>query len=83
MQALSAAAKREEHVCIIGAGKSGLIACKSLTQRGVAFDCFEEGSQVRSGIVHASFLELTLPAPLLATDGPPVAALGVALLRVL
>ena len=49
MQALSAAAKGEERVCVIGCGKSGLIGCKVLTQRGVAFDCFEEGSQVWPG----------------------------------
>lgn len=46
VQALSAAAKSEERVCVIGCGKSGLIGCKVLTQRGVAFDCFEEGSQI-------------------------------------
>ena len=49
MQALSASAKSKERVCVIGCGKSGLIACKVLTQRGVAFDCFEEGSQVCAG----------------------------------
>ena len=47
-QASSAAAKSEERVCVTGAGKSGLIACKVLTQRGVPFDCFEEGSQVQA-----------------------------------
>ena len=45
-QALSAAQDDRERVCIIGAGKSGLIACKVLHQRGVPLDCFETGSQV-------------------------------------
>ncbi|CAL5223737.1 g6297 [Coccomyxa viridis] len=47
VEALSAAAQDDrDRVCIIGAGKSGLIACKVLHQRGVAFDCFETGSQI-------------------------------------
>ena len=37
-------------MCIIGAGKAGLIACKVLHQRGVLFDCFETGSQVCSEV---------------------------------
>jgi len=36
----------QERVCIIGAGKSGLIASKVLHERGIPFDCFETGSQV-------------------------------------
>ena len=32
--------------CVIGAGKSGLIACKVLKERGIPFDCFEAASQV-------------------------------------
>jgi dimethylaniline monooxygenase (N-oxide forming) len=35
-----------EKVCIIGAGSSGLTACQVLASRGIAFDCFEKGSQV-------------------------------------
>lgn len=31
---------------MIGAGKSGLIACKILHERQVPFDCFDAGSQV-------------------------------------
>jgi dimethylaniline monooxygenase (N-oxide forming) len=31
--------------CIIGAGSSGLTACQVLDARGIAFDCFEKGSQ--------------------------------------
>ncbi len=34
-----------EKVCIIGAGSSGLTACQVLASRGIAFDCFEKGSQ--------------------------------------
>ncbi|BDA48576.1 Dimethylaniline monooxygenase [N-oxide-forming] 5 [Coccomyxa sp. Obi] len=33
-------------VCIIGAGKSGLIACKVLHERKIPYDCFEASSQV-------------------------------------
>ncbi|NYT63336.1 NAD(P)/FAD-dependent oxidoreductase [Alcaligenaceae bacterium] len=33
-------------VCIIGAGSSGLATAKSLKERGVAFDCFEIGSDI-------------------------------------
>ena len=35
---------------MIGAGKSGLIACKVLKERGIPFDCFEAASQVRASI---------------------------------
>jgi dimethylaniline monooxygenase (N-oxide forming) len=33
-------------VCVIGAGSSGIAACQVLDARGIAFDCFEKGSQV-------------------------------------
>jgi dimethylaniline monooxygenase (N-oxide forming) len=33
-------------VCIVGAGSSGITACQVLNGRGIAFDCFEKGSQV-------------------------------------
>lgn len=32
--------------CVIGAGSSGIVACKMLADRGVDFDCFELGSYV-------------------------------------
>lgn len=35
-----------EKVCIVGAGSSGIAACQVLNARGIAFDCFEKGSQV-------------------------------------
>lgn len=35
-----------ENVCIIGAGWSGLAACQVLHERGIAYDCYEAGSQV-------------------------------------
>lgn len=35
-----------EKVCVIGAGSSGIAACQVLDARGIAFDCFEKGSQV-------------------------------------
>ena len=33
-------------ICIIGAGSSGLITAKVLKARGLAFDCFEKGSDI-------------------------------------
>jgi dimethylaniline monooxygenase (N-oxide forming) len=33
-------------VCVIGAGGSGIVSCQVLQARGIAFDCFEKGSQV-------------------------------------
>ncbi|MFO0808920.1 MAG: NAD(P)-binding domain-containing protein [Gemmataceae bacterium] len=33
-------------VCIIGAGSSGIVAAKTLHERGIPFDCFEKGSGV-------------------------------------
>jgi dimethylaniline monooxygenase (N-oxide forming) len=33
-------------VCIVGAGSSGIVAAKALIERGIAFDCFEKGSQL-------------------------------------
>jgi dimethylaniline monooxygenase (N-oxide forming) len=35
-----------EKVCIIGAGSSGVAAAQVLDARGIAFDCFEKGSQI-------------------------------------
>jgi thioredoxin reductase len=35
-----------QKVCVIGAGSSGIAACQVLNARGVAFDCFEKGSEV-------------------------------------
>ena len=33
-------------VCVIGAGSSGIASCQVLNARGIAFDCFEKGSEV-------------------------------------
>ncbi|HRO59697.1 MAG TPA: NAD(P)/FAD-dependent oxidoreductase [Burkholderiaceae bacterium] len=33
-------------LCIIGAGSSGIVVAKALLQRGLAFDCFEKGSDI-------------------------------------
>jgi dimethylaniline monooxygenase (N-oxide forming) len=35
-----------ERVAIVGAGSSGIAACRVLTERGIPFDCFEKGSDV-------------------------------------
>ncbi len=34
------------HVCIIGAGSSGIASAKTLHERGIPFDCFEKGSGI-------------------------------------
>jgi dimethylaniline monooxygenase (N-oxide forming) len=36
----------QNKVCIIGAGSSGITAAKALKEHGIAFDCFEKGSQI-------------------------------------
>ncbi|MES2794962.1 MAG: NAD(P)-binding domain-containing protein [Bacteroidota bacterium] len=33
-------------VCVIGAGSSGITACKALLEEGISFDCFEKGSGI-------------------------------------
>jgi len=33
-------------VCIIGAGSSGITACKTFADKGIPFDCFEKSDQV-------------------------------------
>jgi len=35
-----------QKVCVIGAGSSGIAASQVLNARGIAFDCFEKGSEV-------------------------------------
>ncbi|MGH3728424.1 MAG: NAD(P)-binding domain-containing protein [Micromonosporaceae bacterium] len=35
-----------EKVCIIGAGSSGIAACRALKARGIGYDCFEAGSAI-------------------------------------
>jgi hypothetical protein len=40
------AAPSTADVCIIGAGSSGIAVGKALKQKGIAFDCFEKGSQL-------------------------------------
>jgi dimethylaniline monooxygenase (N-oxide forming) len=35
-----------DKVCIIGAGASGMVAAKTLRERGIPYDCFEKGSYV-------------------------------------
>jgi cation diffusion facilitator CzcD-associated flavoprotein CzcO len=35
-----------DKVCVIGAGSSGIASCQVLGARGIAYDCFEAGSQV-------------------------------------
>ena len=34
------------HVCVIGAGSSGIASCQALHVRGIPFDCFEAGSSI-------------------------------------
>ena len=33
-------------VCIIGAGSSGMVACKTFAEHGIPFDCFEKSDRV-------------------------------------
>jgi len=35
-----------QKVCVIGAGSSGIAACQVLNAQGIAFDCFEKGSEI-------------------------------------
>lgn len=39
-------ARKQPDICIIGAGASGVTAAKALKERGIAFDCFEKGSNI-------------------------------------
>ena len=36
----------EESTAVIGAGPSGIVACKTLKERGLPFTCFEAGNRV-------------------------------------
>ncbi|MEQ9407877.1 MAG: NAD(P)-binding domain-containing protein [Fuerstiella sp.] len=36
----------DRRVCVIGAGACGIIAAKTLQQRGIPYDCFEKGSGI-------------------------------------
>ncbi len=36
---------RRPKVCIIGAGSSGIVACKTFAQSGIPFDCFEKSDR--------------------------------------
>src|SRR5689334_11306291 len=42
----SGAMESAEKVCIIGAGSSGIVAAQVLGAKGIAYDCFEKGSQI-------------------------------------
>ncbi|MFV0405967.1 MAG: NAD(P)-binding domain-containing protein, partial [Propioniciclava sp.] len=37
---------RARRVCVIGAGSSGITACRSLRAKGIDFECFEIGSDI-------------------------------------
>lgn len=37
---------QEPSVCIIGAGSSGIAACKTFHENNIPFDCYESGSQI-------------------------------------
>ncbi len=41
-------------VCVIGAGSSGITACKALVDRGIPFDCFEKSDRVGGNWVFAN-----------------------------
>ncbi len=44
----------QSKVAIIGAGSSGIAACKVLKQHGIAFDCFEAGDRVGGNWVYGN-----------------------------
>jgi cation diffusion facilitator CzcD-associated flavoprotein CzcO len=50
-------------LCVLGAGSSGLAACKSLRERGIAFDCLEReadiGGNWNFGRPHSSVYQST------------------------
>ncbi len=35
-----------KQVCIIGAGSSGITACKAIKEAGISYDCYEKGSKL-------------------------------------
>jgi hypothetical protein len=37
---------KQHKICIIGAGSSGIVACKVLQTKGLAYDCYEKGSGI-------------------------------------
>ena len=41
-----------QRVCVIGAGSSGIAACKTLKQFGIPFDCYEAGERVGGNWVY-------------------------------
>ena len=46
------ASSTHPRVCVIGAGSSGIAACKTLHQRGIDFDCFELSNRVGGNWVY-------------------------------
>jgi hypothetical protein len=46
MSDLSPSSPAPRKACIIGAGSSGIAACKTLRERGIPYDCFEMGSGI-------------------------------------
>jgi cation diffusion facilitator CzcD-associated flavoprotein CzcO len=44
----------QNKIAIIGAGSSGIAACKVLKQHGIAFDCFEAGDRVGGNWVYGN-----------------------------
>lgn len=45
-------AETPNRVCIIGAGSSGITACKVLKEHGIPFDCYEAGDRVGGNWVY-------------------------------
>ena len=76
-----AADASQQRVCIIGAGKAGLVACKVLHERGIPFDCFETGSQVsatsRGICLHHCSLSAWQCHPTNCNDNPGSAYLSI------
>src|SRR6266567_4033576 len=48
-------------VCIIGAGSSGIAACKVLQDHGIPFDCYEAGDRVGGNWVYENVNGMSSP----------------------
>ena len=46
-------------VCIIGAGSSGIAACKVLKDHGILFDCYEAGDRVGGNWVYENINKMS------------------------
>jgi cation diffusion facilitator CzcD-associated flavoprotein CzcO len=50
------------HVCVIGAGVSGLVSCKALRDHGVEHTCFEASDDVGGNWYEHDLVKREIPA---------------------